>query len=106
MRPPSSSQRAAARPLVVCRSVVFRRDELTQAVMVLSTGRTTLKVCTHARDGGISIASGDLQVDVAVEVLKAFFAGDLRSSRAQQSIPQIDERAMAWGTHGVPPSHR
>jgi hypothetical protein len=49
-----------------------------QTVAILVAGRTALEVCPHARDRGIGIGAVEFELDVAVQLLKALLAAELR----------------------------
>jgi hypothetical protein len=59
---------------------------------------------THSRDLGVSITAGELQLDVAVEVLEALIAGQLGFCRSEQSAEQIVESSRSGVVHDVSPS--
>ncbi len=42
-----------------------------EAVVVLGAGGAPFEVGVHAGDGGVGVAAGELEFDVAVEVLEA-----------------------------------
>ena len=81
---------AAATPIVAAvwacsglRMLALGCDQGVQAVAILGTGRTALEMRLHARDLSISITAGELQLDVAVEVLEALVARQLRFCRSE-----------------------
>ncbi len=54
--------------------------------MVLAAGRAAGEVLAHPRHGGVGVAAGELELDVAVELLEALLAGELVLCRAEQSL--------------------
>jgi hypothetical protein len=58
--------------------------ERAQALVLLATGGAAVQVGPQARDHGVGVAAGELQLDVAVELREALVAADLRSRRAEQ----------------------
>src|SRR4051794_34389056 len=56
-----------------------------QAGVFLCAGGAAAQVGGHARHGGLGICTVELQVDVAVQLVEADLAGDLRPAGAEQT---------------------
>ena len=52
--------------------------------MLLAAGRAAGQMGAQARDRRIGVRTGELQLDVSVELLEALVAADLRPSRAEE----------------------
>jgi hypothetical protein len=57
-------------------------DEGEQTLMVLAAGRAAVKVGTQAGDDGVDVLAFELELDVAVELVEAHIAPDLRPGGA------------------------
>jgi hypothetical protein len=64
-------------------SAASGRDELEQEIVLLAARRAPLEVGFHPGDFGVCVVSGDLELDVAVEMGKALLTGQLGSSWAE-----------------------
>ena len=69
--------------------------------MVLSAGGAAFEVGSHARHGGIGVAAGELEFDVAIEVLEALIAGQLRACWAKHALKSAGWSHRAEVTHVV-----
>src|SRR6476620_3295742 len=78
-------------------STAFARDEVAQAVEVLGAGRAAVEMRAHAGDPGVAGLAGEAQLDVAVELLEALLAGQLRSARAEH--PAQERVAVVVARH-------
>lgn len=56
--------------------------------MVVAAGRTAREVRTHTGDGAIGVPAVELQLDVAVKLLEAVLAAELRPGGSQQRREQ------------------
>ena len=65
--------------------------------MLLGTGGATLEVGPHARHGRVGVLSGELQLDVAVELEEALLAPDLRPIRAEEAEDEVVARSKRNG---------
>jgi hypothetical protein len=58
-------------------------DELEEALVVLAAGRAAFEVGAHAGDLLLGFSTREFQFDVAVELLEALLAGQLRPHRTE-----------------------
>jgi hypothetical protein len=58
---------------------VLLGNEVQEALVVLVAGRAAIEVRAHARNLAIGVRFGQFELDVAVELLEALFAGQLRA---------------------------
>ena len=72
--------------------------------MLLATGRAALEVRPYAGDRDVGLASRELQLDVAIELLEAPLACQLLAGRAQQTGQQVGGSRKAVFAHPVLPS--
>jgi hypothetical protein len=61
----------------------FRAHQRGEAFVVLVAGRAALEVRSHAGDARVGVAAGELELDVAVQVLEAFVARQLGARRTE-----------------------
>jgi hypothetical protein len=54
--------------------------------MVLTARRAALEVCAHAGNFRVGIGSAQLELDVAIQLLKALLAADLRPGWPQEAL--------------------
>lgn len=47
--------------------------------MLFAAGGAAVEVSAQAREGGVGVVSGELEVDVAVELFEALVAADLKA---------------------------
>src|SRR5215211_9153577 len=83
-----------ARPL---ESIPFLGDEVAEAAEVFGAGGTAFEVGVHAGDPRLGGLVGQGQLDVAVELLEALLAGQLRGPGAED--PPQDRVAFAVVAH-------
>ena len=73
-----------------------------QAVVVFRAGGAALEVGAHARDRRVGVGAGELELDVAVELLEALLAAELRAAGAGQAREQTFSiavgRCASWST--------
>src|SRR3954465_3921234 len=74
-------------------------DEVAQAVEVLRAGGAALEVGVHAGDPRLGRLAGERQLDVAVELLEALLAGQLRGPGAED--PAQDGASFLVALHRV-----
>src|SRR3954447_9813083 len=78
-------------------SIPLARDEVAQTGEVLGAGGAALEVGVHAGDPRIGGLAGEGQLDVAVELLEALLAGQLRLTGAED--PSQDGGAFLVALH-------
>src|SRR5205085_3854152 len=61
--------------------------------------RAALEVRPHARNDRVGLGARELELDVAVELLKALIAGELRAARAGQGREQTVSIGKGWCAH-------
>src|SRR4051812_76928 len=66
-------------------SIPFAADEVAQAAEVFGAGGAALEVGVHAGDARIGRLAAEGQLDVAVELLEALLAGQLRGAWPEHS---------------------
>src|SRR5215207_3122812 len=71
-------------------------DQISQAVVLLATGRAPVEMGTHAGERLVDVGAGELELDVGVEPVEALLAADLGPGRAQQGV---DRRELGCGRH-------
>jgi hypothetical protein len=69
----------------------FAADKGSQALMFLAAGRAAVQVCPQAGDGYVDVFAGELELDVAVELLEACVAADLRFGGAEEATEYLFE---------------
>src|SRR5690348_6381272 len=69
-------------------STALARDEVAQAGEVLGAGGAAVEVGAHPRHPGVGGLAGEAQLDVAVELLEALLAGQLRGVLAEHPAQQ------------------
>ena len=69
--------------------------------MVFSAGGAAFEVGSHARHRGVRVAAGELEFDVAIEVLEALIAGQLRACWAKHALKSAGWSHRAEVTHVV-----
>jgi hypothetical protein len=74
-------------------------EEGAQALAILGTCRAALKVRPHARKCGVGIGSGELQFDVAVQLLEALLTAGLRVGRPNDASHQTIRIARPDSAH-------
>src|SRR5215212_2879152 len=82
------------------RFLLLRGHEVAQAFVLLGAGRAARQMRAHAWDGGIGVAAGKLDLDVAVELVEAGLASELGVGGAEQAAEQV------VGHGSSPPSAR
>src|SRR6186997_2798188 len=82
------TRRRESIPLAACS---FGSDEVAEAAEVLSAGGATVEVRPHPWDPRLRRLPGEIQLDVAVELLEALLAGQLRRTGAEDSA---EDRAL------------
>src|SRR6059058_1584141 len=80
-------------------SILLAGDEVAEAAEVLGAGGAALEVGVHAGDPRIGRLAGERQLDVAVELLEALLAGQLRSAGAED--PAQDGASFLVALHRV-----
>src|SRR5215218_7289302 len=60
-------------------------DQSEQARVVLGAGRTTVEMGSQPGNRRVRVDAGKLRLDVAVELLKALLAGELRATGSEQT---------------------
>jgi hypothetical protein len=78
-------------------------EQRREAVVVLAAGRAALEVRPHARHRGVGVAAGELELDVAVELVEARLAGQLRVGRSEQPVKQVGGSRGVVVAHERPP---
>jgi hypothetical protein len=68
-----------------CLERLLAADERAKALVLLTAGRTADQVRPQARDRSVGVLARELELDVAVELVKANLAADLRLSRAEKA---------------------
>ncbi len=63
-------------------------QERAETLEVFKTSGATSEVCVQARHRVVGVNSGELQVNVAIELLEAFLARELGICRAEQACEQ------------------
>jgi len=66
-------------------------DQRTQALGPLAAGRAALQVRAETRKSGVGIVSGNLEIDIAIELFEALVAADLFVCRAEQPSEHVLE---------------
>lgn len=64
-------------------------DEGTEAGVILLARGAADQVSLHPGDGRVGVVAGEFEVDVAVELLEALLAADLRPSRSEQPSQRL-----------------
>ena len=82
----NSSPRLASRPAPVL--LPLRRDERSQALVVLRARRAPLQVLAHPGDRGVGLALAEFELDVAIEQLEALLSADLEPVGTEQAPDQ------------------
>src|SRR5437868_15538817 len=83
----ASSATTAAIPTSINRSLLpcmpgslaIGRDESPKAFVILPSGGAAFQVGAQARQAGVRVGAGELQLDVLIEQLEALLAGDLEA---------------------------
>src|SRR3954468_19693507 len=78
-------------------SIPLARDEVAKAGEILGAGGAAVEVCAHAGDPRVGRLAGEAQLDVAVELLEALLAGQLRVRGAED--PSQDDVAFLVALH-------
>ena len=91
---------ARAEPLSAVRLGCQQRRE---AVVVLAAGRAALEVRAHARHDGVRVAARALELNLAVELLEALLAGQLRAGGSEQPGKQVGGSRAVVVAHERPP---
>src|SRR5919197_280779 len=66
-------------------------DERAQALVLLAAGRAAGEVGAQARDRRVGVLAGELELDVAVEVLEALVAADFGLCRPEEPAERLLE---------------
>jgi hypothetical protein len=82
----------------------LRADQRREAVVVLVARGAALEVRPHTLDRRVGVLAGAPELDVAVEVLEALLAGQLRALWAEQPAQQFGGSRHAAFAHAVRPS--
>src|SRR5262245_33022993 len=82
--PPSSHTAAPGRRARRRLQRLLAADERAQALVLLAAGRAAGEMSAQPRDRRVGVCAGELQLDVAVELLEALVAADLRLGRPEQ----------------------
>src|SRR3954452_11688808 len=67
-------------------SLLARVEERGEALVVLAAGGAPVQVRAHAGNGQLGVAPGQLELDVAVEVLEALLAAELVAGGPEQAV--------------------
>src|SRR5581483_12093735 len=70
-------------------------EEGDEALVLLGARRAALEVGGHAGNGGVGVVSRHLELHVAVELLEALVAAELRALGAQQAADHVRTPAHA-----------
>jgi hypothetical protein len=85
-------------------------EEGAKGLAILGTCRAALEVCPHAGKRGVGIGSGELQFDIAVQLLEALLTADLGVSWADDASDQTitlvrPDPAHVLSGSSFPPRH-
>ena len=81
-------------------------EEGPEGVPVLRAGRAALEVRAQPGHGGVRVAAGELELDVAVELVEALLAADLGPGRAEQARASRRSGVVRWRRVMAPSSRR
>ena len=68
--------------------------------MVLSAGRATDQVWAHAGHRGVRVSPAQLHLDIAIELLEALLAAELRPVGAQKALEELGV-ARLWASRSL-----
>src|SRR5438132_8839757 len=86
----SRARRGCGAPYVCSRlERLFPADERSQALVLFATGGAAGKVGAQAGDHRVGVLARELELDVAVELVEALVAADLRTCRPQESAQRL-----------------
>jgi hypothetical protein len=69
----------------------LRAGQGTQALVLLAAGGAAVQVGAQTRKSGVGIVSGNLEIDIAIELFEALVAADLGLGRAEQPSEHVLE---------------
>src|SRR6478736_9086649 len=79
-------------------------DECEEAVVLLPAGRAALEMCAKPGDRRIRIGAGCLELDVAIELVEAGIATDLRLGRPEHAREHVLHVAILHQSSSHAPS--
>src|SRR5579872_664167 len=74
-------------------------EQRAEAHVILATGRAALEVRAHARNRRVGIAAVELELDVAIELLEALIAAELRACGTGEARDQAISIAAGGSCH-------